>query len=94
MALDLVKILSDLNMEQPFSDRVYRLILRITRKAAITGLLALVALKHSEWLACKGVSVPLEWAAPEILLFAAVLMVIAQVFRRGIDLQQEQSLIV
>ncbi len=94
MSLDLVKILSDLNMEQPFSDRVYRLILRITRKAAITGLLALVALKHSEWLACKGVSVPLEWAAPEILLFAAVLMVIAQVFRRGIDLQQEQSLTV
>lgn len=94
MALDLVKILSDLNMEQPFSDRVYRLILRITRKAAITGLLALVALKHSEWLVCQAVSLPLEWAAPEILLFAAVLMVIAQVFRRGIDLQQEQSLTV
>jgi hypothetical protein len=94
MTLDLVKILSDLNMEQPFSDRVYRLILRIARKAGITGVLALVALKHAEWVMEQGVPVPVEWAAQEILLFAAMLMVIAQVFRRGIELQEEQSLTV
>lgn len=94
MALDLMKIMSDLNMEQPFSERVYRLILRIARKAGITGVFALVALKHAEWLMDQGVPIPVEWAAPEILLFAAMLMVIAQVFRRGIELQEDQSLTV
>lgn len=94
MALDLVRIMSDLNMEQPFSERVYRFIIRIARTAGIAGVLALLAQKHAEWLIRQGVSMPIEWAAPEILLFAAVLMVIAQVFRRGIDLQQEQTLTV
>ena len=94
MSLDLVRIMSDLNMEQPFSERVYRFIIRIARTAGIAGVLALLAQKHAEWLIRQGVSMPIEWAAPEILLFAAVLMVIAQVFRRGIDLQQEQTLTV
>ena len=94
MSLDLVRIMSDLNLEQPFSERVYRFILRIARTAGIAGGLAFVAQKYTEWLTAQGVMIPLEWAAAEILLFAAVLMVIAQVFRRGIDLQQEQSLTV
>ncbi len=94
MSLDLVRIMSDLNLEQPFSERVYRFILRIARTAGIAGGLALVAQKYTEWLTAQGVKIPLEWGAAEILLFAAVLMVIAQVFRRGIDLQQEQSLTV
>ena len=94
MSLDLVRIMSDLNMDQPFSAGVYRFILRIARTAGIAGALALVAQKYTEWLAGQGIKIPLEWAAAEILLFAAVLMVISQVFRRGIDLQQEQSLTV
>jgi len=94
MSLDLVKIMSDLNMEQPFSDVVYRFILRIARTAGIAGGLALVAQKYTEWLADQAVKIPLDWAGAEILLFAAVLMVIAQVFRRGIEPQQEQSLTV
>lgn len=94
MSLDLVRIMSDLNMEQPFSERVYRFILRIARTAGVAGGLAVVAEKYTEWLVGQGVKIPLEWAAAEILLFAAVLMVIAQVFRRGIDLQHEQSLTV
>ena len=94
MSLDLVRIMSDLNMEQPFSERIYRFILRIARTAGIAGAMALLAHKYTEWLTAQGVKIPLEWAAAEILLFAAVLMVIAQVFRRGIDLRQEQSLTV
>lgn len=92
MCFDLLRILSALNLEQPFSERVYRLIRNIGRTALVTGILAVVADKYGGWVMRRGIPLPIEWAEEEILLFAAILMVIAHVFSRGIELEREQAL--
>jgi hypothetical protein len=62
--------------------------------ALTAGILAVVASKYTQQLNKRGVVIPIEWAAEEILIFAASLMVISWVFKRGIEMEQEQSLTV
>lgn len=92
MCFDLLRILSALNLERPFSEKVYRLIRNIGRTALVTGILAVVADKYGEWVMRRGIPLPIEWAEEEILLFAAILLVIAHVFNRGMELEREQAL--
>jgi hypothetical protein len=92
MAFDAWRIFSTLDMELPFSPAIHRLIRRIGVVALATGVLAVIAEKFSNGLIRHEVSIPISWAAEETLLFAAILIVISHVFRRGIELQEEQKL--
>lgn len=92
MAFDAWRIFSTLDMQLPFSPAIHRRIRRIGVVALATGVLAVIAEKFSNWLIRQQVAIPISWAAEETLLFAAILFVIGHVFRRGIELQEEQKL--
>lgn len=89
-----IKIFMKINLANPFSDEVAELVQRISVVAFVTGLFAIVASSYSDWLIKKGISIPFSWSAGEILLLAGVVFVIAQVFKRGMELQAENDLTV
>ena len=88
-----------LSMSQPFSKELGRLIIRISYLALLIGLFCLWGVKYTEWLVKQGVSMPdtqhLRLGGTDVWLFMGVILfAIAQIFKRGIEIQTENELTV
>ena len=97
----IIKILHDrkLNMAQPFNKEVGRFIFKISYAAFFIGVFSWWGAKYAGWLAKQGVKMPdiqyLQLGGADVWLFMGiVLLVIAQIFRRGIEIQTENELTV
>jgi hypothetical protein len=97
----IIKLLHDdkLNMTLPFSKEVGRFISRMAYIALLIGLFSWWGAKYSEWLIKQGVKMPgiqyLRLAGADVWLFMSVtLYVIAQIFKRGMEIQSENDLTV
>jgi len=93
-----IKIFLKINLVAPFSKDVSLLISRIGYLALGIGILTLEANKYCDWLSKKGVGFPdlqsVLGGAGEFLLLGAVIFIISQVFKRGIEIQTENELTV
>ncbi|HEY5464074.1 MAG TPA: DUF2975 domain-containing protein [Hanamia sp.] len=97
----IVKILHDkkLNMSQPFSQEVGRFIFNVSYLSLGIGLFSWCGVKYTGWLVTKGVGMQdvqtLRLGGADVWLFMGVtLFVIAQIFKRGIEIQSENELTV
>jgi hypothetical protein len=97
----IVKILHDkkLNMSQPFSKEVGRFTFKVAYLALGIGLFSWWGVKYTEWFVQQGVKMPdvqyLRLGGADVWLFMGVtLFVIAQIFKRGIEIQSENELTV
>ena len=97
----IVKILNNknLNLSQPFSKEAGRFIFKVSYLALGIGLFSYGGVKYTEWLIKQGVSMPdiqyLRLGGADVWLFMGVtLFVIAQIFKRGIEIQSENELTV
>jgi len=93
-----VKIFLKINLVNPFSEDVSLLISRIGYIALTIGILTIIANKYCDWLTKKGVTFrdlqSVLGGAGEFLLLGAIIFIIAQVFKRGIEIQTENALTV
>lgn len=93
-----VKLLHDktLTLARPFNIKVKRFIMNVAWLALGIGLFSLWGINYSEWLVKKGVAMPdlhLRLGGADVwLLMGVTLLVIAQVFKRGIEIQSENEL--
>lgn len=91
-----IKLIEKVNIDQPFSESVEKGLLRISSFVLIIGLLGKVAQKIADAFIEKGYNVGIieqYWDdADTFLLFSAVIFVIAHIFKKGIELQQENEL--
>jgi len=101
MFYSIVKILHDkkLDMAQPFSNDVRRFILRISYLAFGIGVFTQWGVNYTAWLVKKGLTMPdtqpLHLGGADVWLFMGVILfVIAQIFKRGIEIQRENELTV
>ena len=97
----IVKILNEkkLNMSQPFNNEMRRFMMKACWLSFGIGLFTLAGVRYTEWLTKMGVKMPdtqhLHLGGPDVWLFMAVtLFVIAQIFKRGIEIQSENELTV
>jgi hypothetical protein len=97
----IVKILHDkkLNLSQPFNHEVRRFISNISYLSLGIGLCSYYGVNYTEWLVNKGVNMPdiqhLRLGGADVWLFMGViLLIIAQIFKRGIEIQEENELTV
>jgi ABC-type Fe3+ transport system permease subunit len=97
----IIKILHDkkLNMYQPFSKEVRLFIIKVSCLAFGIGLFTGWGVKYTEWLVNQGVKMPdthhLRLGGADVWLFMSVILfVIAQIFKRGIEIQSENELTV
>jgi hypothetical protein len=95
----IVKLLYDktLSINQPFNTKVKRFIMNIAWLALGIGLFSAWGFNYSDWLIKKGVAMPdiqyLRLGGADVWLFMGVtLLVIAHVFKRGIEIQSENDL--
>jgi hypothetical protein len=97
----IIKILDEnnLNLVQPFNHEIRLLIVNVSRLAFGIGLFTWAGVKYTEWLVSQGVKMPdtqhLRLGGADVWLFMAVILyVIAQIFKRGIEIQSENDLTV
>ena len=97
----LIKILQDkkLNMSQPFSKEVRTFIINISCLTFGIGVFTSMGVKYTEWLEKNGVNMPdtqhIRLGGADVWFFMSItLFVIAQIFKRGIEIQSENELTV
>lgn len=95
----IVKILYDkkLDLSQPFNKELRRFIINISYLALGIGLFSSWGSKYTKWLIEQGVKMPdmetLNLDGAGVWLFMGViLLIIAQIFKRGIEIQTENEL--
>lgn len=89
-----IKIALKFKIDYPFDARVASLITKVSYVALEAGILAFIATFYSKGLIKKGVAIPIDWGGDELLFFAGVIFIIAQVFNRGVEIQSENELTV
>lgn len=96
MAYLVIRIFSTINFQHPFSTDVASRIEKISYIALGTGFLTVIAVGYSKWLVKVGVlsfDVLRELGgSAEFIFLAGIIFMIAQVFKRGIELQSENEL--
>ncbi|MBC7947763.1 MAG: DUF2975 domain-containing protein [Chitinophagaceae bacterium] len=97
----IVRIFYDkqLNLSKPFNESIRRFLLTITYLAMGIGLFSLWGTKNTKMILGEGIKIPdlqsLRLAGGDVWLFMGViLLVIAQVFKKGIEIQKENELTV
>ena len=86
-----------LNMYQPFNKETEKFIFRASYLSLGIGLFSWWGAKYAEWFISKGVKMPdiqyLRLGGADVWLFMSVILfVIAQIFKRGIEIQTENEL--
>ena len=97
----IVKILHErkVDLHRPFNKEMGRFIARISWLALFTGLISWWGANYAAWFVQRGVKMPelqyLRIGGADVWLFmGVVLYVIAQIFKRGIEIQSENELTV
>ncbi|WP_394759564.1 DUF2975 domain-containing protein [Flavobacterium sp.] len=95
----IVKILLDkkLNLKQPFNTEMKRFIFNMSYLALGIGLFSNWGVQNTKWLVEKGIKMPdiqyLKFGGADVWLFMGIiLLVIAQIFKRGVEIQSENEL--
>lgn len=95
----IVKILHDkkLNLMQPFNIEMKRFISNMTWLALGIGLFSQWGARYTKWLASKEITMPdiqsLQFDGADVWLFMGIILfVIAQIFKRGLEIQTENDL--
>ena len=94
----MIRIFLTINLNHPFSKKVSDLISKIANVAVETGVLIILTSASLKWLIKNGFDIPSMGAytggAFEFLFLGALLYAIAQVFKRGVEIQSENELTV
>ncbi|HQQ98185.1 MAG TPA: DUF2975 domain-containing protein [Cyclobacteriaceae bacterium] len=88
-----------LSIARPFNDQVRRFLLQGAALSFGIGLFMASGVKYTEWLVSQGVTMPdtqqLRLGGADVWLFMGVILfIIAQIFKRGIEIQTENELTV
>lgn len=97
MAYLVIRIFSTINFQHPFSTDVASRIEKISYVALGTGFLTVLAVGYSKWLITKTGTLSFDvlrelGGSAEFIFLAGIIFMIAQVFKRGIELQSENEL--
>ncbi len=97
----IVKTLHDkkLNLSQPFNRAIERCIFKIAYMSLLIGLFSWYGVKYAVWFVKQGVQMPdvqtLRLGGADVWLFMGVILyIVAQIFKRGIEIQTENELTV
>jgi len=97
----IIKILHDkkLSMAQPFNNEFRLFLIKGSALAFAIGLFTIWGVNYTEWLVNQGVQMPdtqhLRLGGADVWLFMGVILfVIAQIFKRGVEIQSENELTV
>lgn len=94
----LIKIFLKINLINSFNNEIYSFTVRISNVALIIGIMAFIGEKYYRWLLHKNINFSAfnieqyVGGKSEFLFMAAIIFIIAQLYKRGIEIQSENEL--
>lgn len=93
LAYLVVKLFLKFDINRPFNQNVSSIISKISTYALSIGVVALIADQYSEHVIKNGVDISyINWGTEEFLFFAGIIYMIALVFKKGVEIQNENEL--
>lgn len=89
-----IKILSKVNLMNPFKIEVAQILQRIGYVLLGTWCMAMLANAHTGWLLKETGELHGDWVSTEVIFMAGLVFIISQVFKRGVEIQSENDLTV
>ena len=89
-----IKILSKVNLMNPFTIEVVRIMERMVHVLLGTWFMAMASNAHTAWLLKETGELHGDWVATEFIFMAGLVFIISQVFKRGVEIQSENDLTV
>jgi len=90
----LIKVLSKVNLQNPFTTEVARLLERISVVLLGIAIVAFMNNAQAGWLLKTNGVAQYKLAIDEFLFMAGLVYIISQVFKRGVEIQTENDLTV
>ncbi|WP_373514513.1 DUF2975 domain-containing protein [Persicitalea sp.] len=87
-----IKVLSKINLANPFTMEIALLVEKVSYFIAATWVVAVLTTTYSGWLQRSGEVWRSDASSFEFLFLAGVIFVISQVFKRGIEIQADNEL--
>lgn len=90
----IIMVLSKIKLTNPFTAEVAAILERISYVIFGTWIVAMIHNAHTSWLMKKVPGLQEEMISGEFIFLAGVVFVIAQIFKRGVEIQSENELTV
>lgn len=87
-----IQILSKINLQNPFTIHIALLIEKVSIVIFIIWAVSMIINAFHQWLNQNGLPFPENWISGEFIFLAGVIFIIAQVFKKGIEIQSENDL--
>lgn len=87
-----IKILSKINMSNPFNSEIAGLIEKVSFVILEIWIITIIANEYSNWLSKNDLVLRGTREAGEFIFLAGVIFVFAQIFKKGVELQSENEL--
>jgi hypothetical protein len=94
IAFLVIKVLSKIKMANPFTLEVSNILERLSYTMLGTWIVAMLYNGHTKWLLKKLPGLAVNLISGEFIFLAGVVFVIAQIFKKGIEIQSENELTV
>lgn len=91
IALLITKLLSGLDIKNPFNSKVQELMQKISYSIFYLWVIAIVHNAHIQYLG-KRYEFPMELFSSDFIFLAGVIFIFAQIMKRGIEIQSENEL--
>jgi len=94
IAFLVTKALSKIKLTKPFTPEVSKVLEQISAVMLLTWVAAMIYNGHQAWLAKNIAGLQTNYIPGEFILMAGVVFVLAQIFKKGVELQTENELTV
>ncbi len=89
-----IKALSKVKLMNPFTVEIAQILEKMSYVLFGAWILALINNGYSDWLVKRTGILHAEWSTGEFIFMAGIVFIIAQVFKRGVEIQSENDLTV
>ena len=92
LAYLVVKLFLKFDLNYPFNEKTASIIAQMSYYALSIGVVAIIAEDYADRLMKQGVALQIDWGAEQFLFFAGIIYIIGLVFKRGVEIQNENEL--
>jgi len=92
LAYLVIKLFMKFDINYPFNQKIASAIINMSYYALSIGVVAIIAENYGNRIMKQGLTLQIDWGAEQFLFFAGVIYIIALVFKRGVEIQNENEL--
>ncbi len=92
LAFLVVKLFLKFDLNSPFNENTVSIISKISHYALSIAVVAIIADGYGDRIIKQGILLQIDWGAEEFLFFAGIIYIIALVFKKGVEIQNENEL--